>query len=73
MLSEAGEAVIAKLGGAVTVMLSDALVVSDGHPESLTWTVKLEAPAVVAMPEFNPLSASRVKPLGKLPAITLQV
>ena len=72
-LSEEGEAEMVKLGAAVTVMLSGAIAVAGGDSESLTCTVKLAVPAVIGVPEITPLLALRVKPLGKLPLMTLQV
>ena len=41
-------------------------------PESLAWTVKLEVPAVVGVPEIAP-APLMANPAGKLPEETLQV
>ena len=54
-------------------MLSGALAVAGGDSESLTCIVKLNVPGAVGVREITPLLASRVKPAGKLPWMTLQV
>jgi hypothetical protein len=36
---------------------------------SVTFTVKLDVPGVVGVPEMSPEDAFRVKPSGKLPSV----
>ena len=62
------------MGGTVPIGInSGVLAVAGGDWESLTCTVKLEVPAVIGVPEIAPLLAFSVKPVGKLPWMTLQV
>ena len=57
-----------------TVMLSTLLAVcAVGVVESLSCTVKLNAPEAVGVPEMTPVDAARVNPVGNEPALTLQV
>jgi hypothetical protein len=39
--------------------------------ESVTFTVKLEVPAAVGVPEITPVAELRVRPPGKLPDVTV--
>ena len=59
-------------GGAVELMVS--VNAFDALPEALsvTWTVKLDVPAVVDVPPIAPEVAFKVRPAGKLPLITDQ-
>ena len=41
--------------------------------ESCTWTVKVEVPKRIGIPEIRPVWASRVSPAGSWPFITLHV
>jgi hypothetical protein len=36
---------------------------------SVTWTVKLDVPAVVGVPEITPVEAARLNPAGRLPVV----
>jgi hypothetical protein len=54
------------------VMVSDWVAVfAVGVVESVTFTVKVEEPAVVGVPEIVP-PVERVKPAGKVPELILQ-
>jgi hypothetical protein len=52
-------------GAGLTVRLSCFVAVSEGLPESATWTVKVDVPVAVGVPEITP--PLRVKPLGSAP------
>jgi hypothetical protein len=55
-------------------MLNGAEVpVAGGISESATWTVNVEGPKVVGIPEIIPLLGSRLNPAGKAPLLTLHV
>ena len=55
--------------GAALTFIEQALVaVWTGVPVSVTWIVKLAAPAAVAVPEIRPPELS-VKPAGKAPVL----
>ena len=56
----------------MTVMLSCFVAVSAGLPESATWTVKVDVPVAVGVPEITPLLL-RLKPLGSVPEAKLHV
>jgi hypothetical protein len=56
---------------AATVMLSDFVPVL--FTASFTCTVNETAPAVVGVPEINPVDAVRLNPAGSAPALTLQL
>ena len=57
-------------GGAVDLMVT--MKAFDALPEALsvTWTVKLEVPAVVGVPPIAPEVAFNVRPAGKLSRMT---
>ena len=57
-------------GGAVELMVS--VNAFDALPEllSITWTVKLDVPAVVGVPLIAPEVAFNVRPAGKLSRMT---
>ena len=58
------------VAAADTVMLSNLVTVCGvGAVESVTLTVKLEAPAVVGVPAIPPVEAFRVSPGGKAPEL----
>ena len=59
-------------GAGLTVMLSCFVAVSAGLPESATWTVKVDVPVAVGVPEITPLLL-RLKPLGSVPEAKLHV
>jgi hypothetical protein len=59
-----------RLSGA-TVRLSDCVALCDAG--SLTLTPKLNVPDTTGFPEITPLEASKVKPEGNDPELTLQV
>jgi hypothetical protein len=46
---------------------------SAGDEESVTVTVKLEVPSAVGVPEITPVEASRERPGGSDPLVTIQV
>src|SRR5262249_8626573 len=54
----------------VTVMLSALVPLC---APAVTWTVKLEVPAVVGVPEITPVAAVRVSPAGNVPLAIDQV
>lgn len=54
------------------MMLKLAVALVVGEPESVTFTVKLEDPVAVGVPEIVP-PAESVKPAGKDPEEMLQV
>jgi len=64
--------VVTLSGGAVELMVS--VNAFDALPEllSITWTVKLDVPAVVGVPLIAPEVAFSVRPAGKLPLMTDQ-
>ena len=62
---------MARVAG-LTVMLSCFVAVSAGLPESATWTVKVDVPVAVGVPEITPLLL-RLKPLGSVPEAKLHV
>ena len=68
-----GNEVVVMLNGTAgaIVMLRGALAVANW--KSVTCTVKFEMPAPLGVPVMAPLLASKCKPIGKLPAVTLQV
>src|ERR1700686_5226081 len=59
-------------GAGLTVMLSCFVAVSAGLPESATWTVKVDVPVAVGIPEITPL-LFRLNPVGSLPEAKLHV
>jgi len=59
-------------GAGLTVMLSCFVAVSAGLPESATWTVNVDVPVAVGVPEIMPLPL-RLKPLGSVPEAKLHV
>jgi hypothetical protein len=59
-------------GAGLTVMLICFVAVSAGLPESATWTVKVDVPVAVGVPEITPLLL-RLKPLGSVPEAKLHV
>jgi hypothetical protein len=50
-----------------------AVAVRVGLLESVAFTVKLEVPAVVGVPEMTPVPAARLKPAGNVPVVTDQL
>jgi len=67
------EAVVTTSGAMVTVMVRFAVLVAGvGVCESVTFTVKLEVPVPVGVPEITPVVLN-VKPAGKLPAVMVHV
>jgi hypothetical protein len=56
----------------VTVMLNDFVAVWAGDEESFAWTVNVNVPAPVGVPEIVPLVES-VRPPGNEPELTLQL
>ena len=54
-----------------TVSVRDWLAVLLGEEESATWTVMLNCPVCVVVPESNPLLC-RVMPVGSVPEARLQ-
>src|SRR5260370_14823999 len=59
-------------GAGLTAMLSCFVAVRAGLPESATWTVKVDVPAAVGVPEITP-PLLRLKPLGSVPEAKLHV
>ena len=57
---------------AATEMVKFLVAVCAGEPESLTWTVKLDEPAGVGVPEICPADDS-VRPAGNEPEAKLQL
>ena len=53
----------------LTVMLKLAFAVLVSDSESVTVTVKFDAPAAVGVPEIAPVAAFRDKPAGNVPVI----
>ena len=50
----------------------DRLFVAVKPLASVTWTVKLEAPAPVGVPLITPVVAAKERPVGNEPLVTLQ-
>ena len=61
------------LDPAAVVMLKLTESVVAGDAESVTLIVKLEAPAVVGVPEIAPVAAVSVRPVGSEPEVMLQL
>jgi hypothetical protein len=55
----------------LTVMLNDCVAVC--AVESVTLAVKLNVPAVVGVPEIDPLAEASVRPAGNAPELMLQL
>jgi hypothetical protein len=53
------------------MMLKSALAVAAGLPLSDTCTVKLEVPTLVVVPETTPVTAFRLRLVGKTPRVIL--
>ena len=51
-----------------TVMLKALVLVPEGLPESVTWTVKLKVPAVVGVPVIVP-AVDKLRPVGNVPLL----
>ena len=56
----------------MTAMLSCFVAVRTGLPESATWTVNVDVPVAVGVPEITPPEL-RLKPLGRVPEAKLHV
>ena len=56
----------------ISIAIASALAVAGGELESVTRTVKLEMPAPLGAPVIAPVLLFKLKPIGKLPAVTLQ-
>lgn len=69
----AGKDVVVMASAAFTVMLKPAVVDCCGELESTTLTVKEDVPVEVGLPEICPVLVFSVRPLGKLPTLTLQI
>ncbi len=59
--------------GGLMVMLSACEALCGGLLESVTFTVKLEVPAVVAVPEITPVLLFKLRPAGNVPVVMLHV
>jgi hypothetical protein len=68
-----GSVAVAMDSGADTTIDTGRLAVRAGFPVSLTCTVKLTVPGVVAVPLTVPVLAFRVNPAGTAPTVTVQV
>jgi hypothetical protein len=55
----------------LTVMLNDCVAVC--AVESVTLAVKLNVPAVVGVPEIDPLAEASVRPAGNAPELMFQL
>ena len=51
-----------------TVILNAWVLVPEGLPESVTWTVKLKMPAVVGVPVIVPV-VDKLRPVGNVPLL----
>src|SRR4051812_245019 len=58
---------------ALIVMLNNLLTFCTGFPASVTFTVKLNVPAVVGVPLIAPLVALIANPVGRPPAVIDQL
>jgi hypothetical protein len=54
-------------------MLNAFVAVTAGFTESVTWTVKLEVPPTVGVPEMTPEALLRERPFGRRPLAIDQV
>jgi hypothetical protein len=67
------------VGGSGTTLLAAAVIaiVKETVPvlpfASVTWTVTAEEPAAVGVPEITPVVASIVKPVGKVPVLSVKL
>jgi len=60
-------------GGGATFTVIERFFIAIPIMESITITVKLKVPAVVAEPEILPLAGFRVSPAGNAPAVIAHV
>ena len=67
------EAVLIESTGFTRTLNCLDFVCGVGVAESVTVTVKAEVPDVVGTPLICPVAAFKVRPVGKAPAVTLQV
>ena len=74
MLPFGSEFAMARIGvTAATKMLSEVVTECGGVAESATLTVKFEVPAAVGVPLIIPVAGFRESPVGRVPAVALQV
>lgn len=57
---------------ALTVSVKDLLAVCRGDEESATWTVKLNCPARLVVPEIDPDDCNAI-PEGRVPEVNVQL
>jgi hypothetical protein len=57
-------------GGAAMAIESLTDWVCAGLPPSLTFTVRLLVPLALGVPEISPVAEARLRPAGRLPAVT---
>jgi hypothetical protein len=57
----------AKGGPSLILRPNDDSVLCTGLPESSTWTMKVNVPARVGVPEMTPVDGDRVRPGGSTP------
>ena len=68
-----GSEVVVMASAALIVMLSAAVAVPGvGAVESVTFTVKLDVPVALGVPEIAPVVEFKVKPVGNVPTLMLQ-
>lgn len=73
LVTPAGNEVVVTLSGArAMVMVNCAVAVRGLDSLSATWTVKVEVPLAVGVPETPP-ALLKLRPAGKLPEATLHV
>ncbi len=61
-----------RIASVAAIVIVNELVVFR-KPESTTWTVKVKLPAALGVPMIAPVLAFRVKEVGRLPTVMLQV
>jgi hypothetical protein len=72
-MTVSGRVIGVMASAALTVIADGSVAIRGGFAESVTWTVKLFKPAVVAVPDMAPVEAFSDKPSGRVPALTDQL
>lgn len=73
IVTPAPTVVVVRLAGGGNTTVTHNVSVLEEPSESCARTVKVNAPAVVAVPEMAPVAGFSDKPGGSVPSVTLQV